>query len=140
MREVYTITDLTQEFGVTTRTLRFYEAEGMLSPLRRGRQRLYRASDRTRLKLILRGRRLGLSLAEVRDIIDMYGKAPGEAGQLRRLVARIGERRAELEQKRRDIDETLRELDEVEAGCHARLASMGRARGAVKGKGTGEDE
>jgi DNA-binding transcriptional MerR regulator len=127
MQSYYTITQLTQEFGVTTRTLRFYEAEGFLKPQRRGRQRLYRPGDRTRLKLILRGKRLGFSLAEIRDIITMYDKAPGEAGQLQLLMRRIESRRAELLAKRQDIDLTLSELEEVEAGCRKRLAEMGPA-------------
>ncbi|WP_417774011.1 MerR family transcriptional regulator [Stappia sp.] len=125
MATYYTITQLTQEFGVTTRTLRFYEAEGFLKPTRRGRQRLYRPGDRTRLKLILRGKRLGFSLAEIRDIITMYDKSPGEAGQLQLLMARIESRRQELLAKRRDIDLTLAELDEVDAGARLRLAQLG---------------
>ena len=125
MATYYTITQLTQEFGVTTRTLRFYEAEGFLKPVRRGRQRLYRPGDRTRLKLILRGKRLGFSLAEIRDIITMYDKSPGEAGQLALLIARIEDRRSELLAKRRDIDVTLAELDAVEEGARARLVQLG---------------
>lgn len=125
MATYFTITQLTQEFGVTTRTLRFYEAEGFLKPVRRGRQRLYRPGDRTRLKLILRGKRLGFSLAEIRDIITMYDKAPGESGQLSLLIARIEGRREELLAKRRDIDVTLAELDEVERGARARLDQLG---------------
>lgn len=124
MRQFYTITELTREFGITTRTLRFYEDEGMLSPARRGRQRLYSVPDRTRLKLILRGKRLGFSLAEIRDIVSMYEKPPGEAGQLNLLIEKIGERRADLLQKRRDIEITLRDLDDVEAGCRTRLEAM----------------
>jgi len=120
-----TITDLTREFDVTSRTLRFYEQQGMIEPLRRGRTRLYRPADRARLKLILRGRRLGFSLAEIRDIIAMYGAPPGEQSQLEHLIARIGEKRAELEMKRRDIRKTLRELDVVEDGCRRRLEAMG---------------
>lgn len=134
MQAYHTISQLTDEFGVTTRTLRFYEAEGLLTPVRRGRQRLYRPADRTRLKLILRGKRLGFSLAEIRDIVDMYGRAPGEAGQLRLLMARIEDRRAELMEKRRDIDTTLAELDAVEAGCRERLGELG----ATENKTAGE--
>ncbi|WP_417671489.1 MerR family transcriptional regulator [Roseibium sp.] len=125
MQRLYTITQLTQEFGVTTRTLRFYEAQGLLSPQRRGRQRLYTPADRTRLKLILRGKRLGFSLAEVREIIEMYGRAPGEPGQLRLLMDKIRTRRAELLEKREDIELTLKDLDEVEAGARARMAELG---------------
>ncbi|MBD8890135.1 MerR family transcriptional regulator [Roseibium litorale] len=121
----YTITQLTQEFAITTRTLRFYEAQGLLAPQRRGRQRLYSPADRTRLKLILRGKRLGFSLSEISEMIGMYGKAPGEAGQLRLLMEKITARRAELLEKRRDIGLTLKELDEVEAGARARMAEIG---------------
>ena len=92
---------------MTTRTLRFYEQEGLIDPLRRGRTRLYRPADRIRLKLILRGKRLGFSLSEIREIVNMYDEPPGERGQLNLLISRIEERRAELLQKRRDIDATL---------------------------------
>ncbi|MGY4749493.1 MerR family transcriptional regulator [Pannonibacter sp. Q-1] len=122
---LYTITQLTQEFGITTRTLRFYEAQGLITPQRRGRQRLYKPADRTRLKLILRGKRLGFSLTEISEIIGMYGKAPGEAGQLQLLMRKIAERRAELEEKRNDIELTLAELADVERGCLARLDELG---------------
>ena len=120
-----TITQVTREFDVTTRTLRFYEAEGMLTPLRRGRSRLYSQRERTRLKLILRGKRLGLSLAEIREIIDMYDAEPGEEGQLSLLVDKIADRRAELRQKQRDIELTLEELDQVEERCRTRLTQLG---------------
>ena len=122
---LYTITQLTQDFGITTRTLRFYEAQGLITPQRRGRQRLYKPADRTRLKLILRGKRLGFSLTEISEIIGMYGKAPGEAGQLQLLMRKIAERRAELEEKRNDIELTLAELAHVERGCLARLDELG---------------
>lgn len=125
MQRYYTITQLTQEFDITTRTLRFYEAQGLVSPTRRGRQRLYTPGDRTRIKLILRGKRLGFSLNEIKEMIEMYGSAPGEAGQLRLLLDRIAARRAELLEKQRDIELTLLELDEVEAGAHGRMAELG---------------
>ncbi|MEP0236302.1 MerR family DNA-binding transcriptional regulator [Roseibium sp.] len=125
MQRLYTITQLTQEFAITTRTLRFYEAQGLLSPQRRGRQRLYTPADRTRLKLILRGKRLGFSLAEISEIIEMYGKAPGEPGQLRLLMQKISDRRAELLEKRRDLEHALNDLDEVEAGCRLRMKELG---------------
>ncbi len=109
---------------MTTRTLRFYEQEGLIAPIRRGRTRLYRAADRTRLMLVLRGKRLGFSLAEIREIVDMYGEAPGEVGQLELLIAKIAGRRAELEQKKRDIEQTLADLDSVEDGCRQRLKAI----------------
>ena len=137
MKPLYSISDLCREFGVSTRTLRFYETEGLLSPLRRGRTRFYRSSDRTRLKLILRGKRLGLRLAEIREIIDLYRAPPGETGQLGLLLDRIAHRRAELLQKQRDIEETLAELDTVEAGCRARLAALGGETLPGNGAGNG---
>jgi DNA-binding transcriptional MerR regulator len=125
MQRYFTITQLTQEFDITTRTLRFYEAQGLVSPTRRGRQRLYTPGDRTRIKLILRGKRLGFSLNEIKEMIEMYGSAPGETGQLRLLLDRIAARRAELLEKQRDIELTLLELDEVEAGAKSRMAELG---------------
>ncbi|TYC56290.1 MerR family DNA-binding transcriptional regulator [Rhodobacterales bacterium] len=125
MQRYYTITQLTQEFDITTRTLRFYEAQGLVTPSRRGRQRLYTPGDRTRIKLILRGKRLGFSLSEIREMIEMYGSAPGEAGQLRLLLGKISARREELLEKQRDIELTLLELDEVENGAKARMAQLG---------------
>ena len=124
MRQFYTITELTREFGISTRTLRFYESEGLITPLRRGRQRLYRSSDRTRLKLILRGKRLGFSLREIAEIIDMYDTEPGEIGQLEYMLQRLRERRSQLQARRRDIELTLAELDQLESQCRSRLASM----------------
>lgn len=124
MQRYFTITQLTQEFDVTTRTLRFYEAQGLVAPTRRGRQRLYTPGDRTRIKLILRGKRLGFSLNEVKEIIEMYGSSPGESGQLRLLLDKIAARRAELAEKQRDIELTLLELDEVEAGAMARMSEL----------------
>lgn len=124
----FSITDLAREFDVTTRTIRFYEDEGLIAPARRGQTRLFSQRDRTRLRLILRGKRLGFSLGEIRDIIDLYDAAPGEAGQLRFFLQKIAERRAALEQQRRDIAETLSELAEVERRCAERLAALTRRR------------
>jgi len=123
------IADLAREFDVTTRTIRFYEAEGLIAPTRRGQHRIFAARDRVRLKLILRGKRLGFSLGEIREIIDLYDRAPGEAGQLRFFLGKIRERRAELERQRTDIAETLAELAEVEARCLEQLGRLDRGRG-----------
>jgi DNA-binding transcriptional MerR regulator len=123
------IADLAREFDVTTRTIRFYEAEGLIAPARRGQQRIFGARDRVRLKLILRGKRLGFSLGEIREIIDLYDSAPGEAGQLRFFLGKIRERRATLERQRTDIAETLAELAEVEARCLEQLGGLGPGRG-----------
>ena len=124
MSRTYGIAELAREFGVTARTIRFYEAEGLLAPLRDRQRRVYRPRDRTRLRLILRGRRLGFPLSEVREIVDLYDAPPGEAGQLAFLLDRIVARQAELEAKRRDIEATLDDLDGVAANCRARLAEL----------------
>ena len=122
--ERWTITDLADEFGLTLRTLRHYEDVGLLTPERRGTTRVFHARDRTRLRLILRGRRLGFSLPEIRTIVNMYDEQPGEAGQLLYLLDQIEVRRGELDQLRRDIDETMVELDHVEARCREDLAGL----------------
>jgi DNA-binding transcriptional MerR regulator len=124
----YSIRDLAREFDVTTRTIRFYEDEGLISPARRGQTRLFSPRDRIRLKLILRGKRLGFSLGEIREIVNLYDAAPGEYGQLRFFLGKIAERRAMLEQQRADIAETLEELAEVERRCLAQLKTIARGR------------
>ena len=94
MAERFTITQHSREFDVTTRTIRFYEDEGLIAPERRGQARIYGPRDRVRLRLILRGKRLGFSLSEIKEILDLYDREPGEAGQLRHFLAKIAERRA----------------------------------------------
>lgn len=125
MREYYTITELTREFDISTRTLRFYEDEGLIQPVRRGRTRLFRPSDRHLLKQILRGKRLGFSISEIGEIVQMYREPPGEVGQLKLMIKRIDEKREDLRQKRRDLEETLSELDHAEEACVERLAELG---------------
>ena len=120
----FSISELAREFEVTTRAIRFYEDEKLLTPGRNGRQRVYSARDRVRLKLILRGKRLGFSLNEVREIIDMYDLDSGEAGQLRYFLEQINHRRKSLQQQRDDIDLTLKELDLIESQCQRRLTSI----------------
>ncbi len=120
----WSITDIAEEFGVTLRTIRFYEDRGLLTPERRGTTRVFHPRDRVRLALILRGKRLGFSLGEIATIVDMYDAEPGEAGQLRYLLEQIDVRRTELEQRRKDIEETLAELDEVERRCHEDLRRL----------------
>ncbi len=124
MTETYGIAELAREFGVTARTIRHYEDEGLIAPLRDGQRRVYRPRDRTRLRLILRGRRLGFALAEVREIVDLYDAPPGEAGQLDLLLAKIAGRRAELEAKRADIEATLDDLETVARNCRKRLRRL----------------
>ncbi len=125
MRDYYTITELTREFGISTRTLRFYEDEGLIHPVRRGRTRLFRPSDRHLVRQIIRGRRLGFSINEIREIIQIYREPPGEIGQLKLMLSRIEEKREELRQKRRDLEETIGELDRAEEVCVERLAELG---------------
>ena len=125
MNKYYSITELTREFGISTRTLRFYEDEGLIHPERRGRTRLFRPADRRLIQEILRGRRIGFTIAEIREIIQVYKDPPGELGQLQLLMSRVEEKREELRQKRKDIDDTLAELDNVEEACLTRLAEIG---------------
>lgn len=137
MAATYGIGELARAFDVTTRTIRFYEDVGMLTPLREGTRRVYRPRDRVRLKLILRGKRLGFSLAEIREIVDLYDAPPGEAGQLRLLRGKIAERRAELEAKRLDIEATLEDLAGVDRQCQSRLEELEPAAGGVSRAGGG---
>ncbi len=120
--QAWTIAELADEFGITHRTIRFYEDRGLITPQRRGTQRLFRPRDRVRLALVLRGKRLGFDLDQIRHIIDMYDSEPGERGQILFLLEQIAARRAELEQRRHDIETTLAELDDVERRCRTRLA------------------
>ncbi|MFI2811888.1 MerR family DNA-binding transcriptional regulator [Microbulbifer sp. JSM ZJ756] len=118
----YSISDLAREFGITTRAIRFYEDKGLISPARRGQTRVYRPEDRVRLMLILRGKRLGFSLDESREIIDMYDPEHGNVEQLQRLLQHIKQKRAQLQQQLRDIQSLMGELDEAEARTRASLA------------------
>ena len=119
-----TIAEVADEFGITHRTVRYYEAQGLVSPERRGTQRLFHPRDRVRLSLVLRGTRLGFPLDEIRRIVDMYDDVPGERGQLEYLLGQIDERRADLEQRRRDIEAALSELQHLEDRCRAHLAAQ----------------
>lgn len=122
----YTITELAREFELTPRAIRYYEDQGLIAPQRLGVQRVYGKRDRIRLKLTLRGKRLGLSLAEIRELIDMYDTAP-EATQLARLIEVLATRRARLEQQREDIAAVLDEIDSIERQCHNELARQNAA-------------
>ena len=124
MTDLYTISELAREFDITTRTIRFYEDENLLQPGRNGRQRIYSRRDYIRLKLILRGKRLGLSLSEIADIIELYDSDKGETGQLESFLDSIRERRVVLKQKRADVDATLRELQRIERRCRNRLKTL----------------
>ncbi len=124
MEKTYTINELADEFGVTLRAIRFYEEHGLISPQRQGRQRVFSRRDRVRLKLILRGKRIGLQLSEVREVIDLYDASRDEASQSLKLLAAIMGRRRQLEQQKRDIEDILDEIDQLEAHCRQVIDDM----------------
>mgnify|MGYP003148099107 FL=1 len=124
MKDQFTIADLAAEFGVTNRTVRFYEDAGLISPARAGQRRIYSQRDRTRLRLIMRGKRLGFSIQEIREILDLYDMDGGEVGQLQHFIEKIAERRDHLEQQRQDIAAILNELERIEADCSERLTRL----------------
>lgn len=121
MTETYTITELAREFDVTPRAIRYWEDQGLVAPGRAGQSRVFDKRDRTRLKLALRGKRLGLSLAEIKELIDMYDPAASEATQLQRFLAALAKRRAALEQQRDDIAAVLEEVSRFEEQCRQLL-------------------
>jgi len=125
VKKIYSISDLASEFGITTRTIRFYEEKGYLSPKREGTRRIYSAPDRTSLRLILRGKRLGLTLDETADLIKMYGSPRNNSKQLKSFIVRISEKRVELENKQRDLELMLSDLQSVEDKCQLALAEHG---------------
>ncbi len=119
----YTITELAREFDVTARAIRFYEEAGLLAPARAGRNRVYTQRDRTRLKLTLRGKRLGLSLQEIRRLVDMYDSPADTAPQLQAFLLVLREHREQLEQQLDDIEVTLAEIAQHEERCRRLLAA-----------------
>jgi DNA-binding transcriptional MerR regulator len=122
----WTIGQIAKEFEVTHRTIRHYEELGLICPERRGTVRVYHRRDRTRLNLILRGKRLGFPLEEIRTIINLYDEPRGQASQLSYVLSQISDRHADLERRRRDIEDALKELDEFERRCQADLSVLGR--------------
>ena len=122
--QTWTIAQVAEEFGITHRTVRHYEDLGLISPERHGTKRLYRRRDRTRLQLILRGKRLGFPLDQIRTIIDLYDAPRGKRSQLQYVLAQIDDRRTDLEQRRRDLDDALTELDRFEDRCREDLARI----------------
>ena len=119
----YTISELADEFGVTTRTIRFYEERGYLKPDRLGQRRVYSPADRTRLRLIVRGKRLGLTLEEASDIVAMYQSGGSNLEQLNTLIEKIRERRAILQQQQKEIRAMLKELRVAEDNCLVAIAA-----------------
>ena len=124
MSKTYSISDLAAEFDITTRTIRFYEEKKLLNPSREGTRRIYSPADRTRLRLILRGKRLGLSLDESAEIVLMYGSPGNNRKQLEKLVSRIQEKRGELKRQQADLEFMLMDLKGAEEKCLVALAEM----------------
>jgi DNA-binding transcriptional MerR regulator len=117
----YSITALAKEFDITPRAIRFYEDKGLLSPVRDGQRRIFLPRDRTRLRLIMRGKRLGFSLEEIREILDLYETPKGETGQLQHLLDKIQDRRATLLAQQNDLQDALNELQHLENQCQTLL-------------------
>ncbi len=121
MSQTYTISELAKEFDITTRAIRFYEEHGLLAPDRQGHNRVYSHGDRIRLKLILRGKRLGFSLDESKELFELYDPHTGNEKQLLVMLNKIAEHRAALEQQLHDIQIMQHELDEAEQRCRQAL-------------------
>ncbi len=133
-KETYSIGELAEEFGITSRSLRLYEEEGLLDPQRDGTRRIYNERNRVRLRLILRGKRLGWSLSEIRESFELYDSSLGEEAQLEWMLDKLDNRRETLNAQRRDIDSALQDLEQVEANARQALqdirAGQGRQRRA----------
>ncbi|MGZ3237183.1 MAG: MerR family transcriptional regulator [Burkholderiaceae bacterium] len=132
----YTIAELASEFDITPRAIRFYEDQGLISPTREGaggRIRVYTARERTRLKLTLRGKRLGLTLSEIKSLVDMYESPKDSTAQMKRFLAVLSRHRESLEQQREDIEVMLAEIAAHEKECHRVISGNG-----VKAKTTGK--
>lgn len=128
MSKTYTISDLAREFGVTTRTLRHYEDQGLVTPVRDGVNRIYSHRDRVRLKLALRGKRLGFSLSEIRELFELYDLANDERRQLEEFAVKLERHRAQLEQQREDVEVMLNEINFFANQCQRLLADTESAR------------
>ena len=122
--QTWTIRQVSEEFGITHRTVRHYEELGLISPERHGTTRIYHRRDKTRLGLILRGKRLGFPLEEIRTLIDLYDAPRGRRRQLEYVLGQIDERRADLEQRRRDLDDAIEELGTFERRCRKDLSQL----------------
>ncbi|HAT32834.1 MAG TPA: MerR family transcriptional regulator [Janthinobacterium sp.] len=131
MPNSYTITELAREFDITARAIRFYEDQGLLSPTREGaggRNRVYTARDRIRLKLTLRGKRLGLTLSEIKSLVDMYETPKDTSAQMNRFLGVLAQHRETLEQQREDIEMALEEITAHEEECRRLLAGIAGAK------------
>jgi DNA-binding transcriptional MerR regulator len=128
-REVFTIRELTKEFDVSARTLRFYEEKGLLAPRREGEKRLYGRRDRARLRYVLMGKRVGFSLEEVREMLDLYDLGDGRHTQLQVALSKFQERTARLEEQRADIDRAIAELARASLEIQAMLSARANDEG-----------
>ncbi len=128
--QFYSVTQLALDLGVTARTIRFYEDKGLISPRRAGNNRVYTLRDRARMILILRGKKLGFSLREIKEYLDLYDVDPTQAKQLRLLLKAVHDRIMQLEDQRVALDEALGELRDVEAQTHNALEALGNVRQA----------
>jgi DNA-binding transcriptional MerR regulator len=135
----YSISDLAKEFALTTRAIRFYEDEGLLFPRRDGRSRISGERERVRIKLILRGKRLGLSLSEIRELLDLYEATRSERPQLTKFLEVLAARRAMLKQQQEDIAIVLTEIDSLERQCRRRLRQGANGGTAPRTGGAGAD-
>ena len=133
MQETYSISELSREFGITTRAIRFYEDKELLSPQREAGRRIYSRADRTRLKLLLRGKRLGWPLEEIKAVLKMYDAGDqGELKQLEYTQEKIEQRRLQLLQQKKDIDAALADLDNIQQRCVSHLATLNSCKDKTK--------
>jgi DNA-binding transcriptional MerR regulator len=126
MRQLYSVNQLALELGVTARAIRFYETKGLIAPQRAGHARVFNRRDRARLLLVLRGKRLGFSLDEIREYLDLYDADRSQVSQVRRLLEHTQRRLAELEAQRRDVVQAMGELRDIELQAKAALARRGQ--------------
>ncbi|WP_339752246.1 MerR family DNA-binding transcriptional regulator [uncultured Marinobacter sp.] len=137
-KRTFSISELSQEFDVTTRSIRFYEDQGLLKPRRRGQTRIFSTKDRVRLKLILRGKRMGFTLAETRELFDLWDETlTGNEKQLLKMLEILDGRKAMLEQQKNDIAQAEMEIDTAEARCREALAELQKKK---KQQATANDE
>lgn len=124
-KKTYSISELAKEFDVTTRSIRFYEDQDLLKPSRRGQTRVFSSKDRVRLKLILRGKRMGFSLAETKELFDLWDETPtGNEKQLQKMLKILEDKRAQLEQQKKDIAQAEMEMETAEARCREALTEL----------------
>jgi DNA-binding transcriptional MerR regulator len=125
--DLYSVTELAEELGITPRAIRFYETKGLIKPRRAGTTRVYTHRDRARMQLILRGKRLGFSLADIKEYLDMYEVDPSKVKQVKLLLEKIERRVDELEQQREDLETTLLELGEMRQECIANIETLDKS-------------